>query len=466
MARQARAPAPRGSGGRLPGAKRLQALLPRLHAQFRGRRFGVSDVLAWLEKAAATPLGSSPAGDVAATSSRKRGATNVPRAEAPSASRAQAAALLRRVAKLSGAVWRARGVNHADEYSRVSARGQRVLWAEPGYSYRLREVPSSSGSGSSRFEIVRVASSRHVGCTMARRTLLVHPRAVAPMVADSSFAGGKAVAAMKGLQRSSEGVWPTGHSYWKDCSRPRSGLRLPALVVNPVAAPGTPQQPAFTFIYLHMFSLMGSRYGQFPHFFNFGEAMVRVVLPTAPLRPQSCFKHWKEWTPRARRYKLIKFHSWFDYLTDFCGSKENAIDLASLLETRRILHALIDREVKRIGDPRRVILGGASQGCCVALDAALTYPEVLGGVVGLVGHLLGSTPLDPAKRELPLHLFHETTDKEMSWKWVGPIVRRLKAEGFNVHSRRERDPSGSGHNIGSIEGTWIRSALGKLVAGA
>jgi len=224
--------------------------------------------------------------------------------------------------------------------------------------------------------------------------------------------------------------------------------------------------PAYTIIYLHSFSNRGLDYADFPHYFGVSGAAVRVVLPTAPCQEQTCFKDWMVWKGKKLRWRRIKFNSWFDYLTDKGGRAENALDIQSLLEMRARLHALIRSEVKRIGgDPKRVIVGGASQGCCVALDAALTYPEELGGVIGLVGHVLGSTPLDPAKKRMPLHLFHEASDMEMNWRWVKGTVQRLVDEGFNVTSKRESDPSGSGHWIQEIEGQWIRTALRRIVHG-
>jgi len=117
------------------------------------------------------------------------------------------------------------------------------------------------------------------------------------------------------------------------------------------------------------------------------------------------------------------------------------------------------------GNAKRVIVGGASQGCCVALDAALTYPKELGGVIGLVGHVLYHTPLDrgPELSSMPIHLFQEAKDGEMNWRWVKDIVARVAAAGFNVICKREADPAGSGHWIQEIEGKWICSALREII---
>ena len=61
----------------------------------------------------------------------------------------------------------------------------------------------------------------------------------------------------------------------------------------------------------------------------------------------------------------------------------------SLRRSRCRLEALVRREVSRLGDGRRCYLGGASQGCTMALDIYLRLAQELklGGFVGSVGFL-------------------------------------------------------------------------------
>lgn len=214
-------------------------------------------------------------------------------------------------------------------------------------------------------------------------------------------------------------------------------------------------------IYLHMFSLTADRYMDFPQFFGGHGAALRVILPQAPMRPQPCYDTWWEWNSRRGRHELKRHTAWFDYLTDSGGVRENRMDVSSLRETRQLLHAIIEQEVRRTGDPRRVIVGGSSQGCCTALDAAFTYPQTLGGVIGLVGNLLDCTPI--AGKDLPVFLFQEASDREMRWSWVRKGVARMRRERCNLTLKRERDPSGGGHFIGHVEGLWVRSALRKII---
>lgn len=297
------------------------------------------------------------------------------------------------------------------------ARPSWVSWHEYGSVYSVQKVESSQKE---QFKVVLRSGFRRVGMVESRRDV-----------------GGC----------SSEGILPFKNT----------------LVFSPWRHGTGRIKPEWSLIYLHSFSSKGADYRNLPHYFGISNAAVKVIVPTAPRQEQTCFEDWQVWKGSRLKWRRIKFTAWFDYLTDKAGKGENGIDLKSLLGMRARIHEVIRKEVKNMGgDPKRVIVGGASQGCCVALDAAMTYPEELAGVIGIVGHVLGSTPLDPAKRSMPLYLFHEATDKEMDWKWVKPTVQRLVKEGFNVISRREQDPTGSGHWVQDIEGVWLRSALRKI----
>lgn len=327
--------------------------------------------------------------------------------------------------------WKAHGIRYVDkdgssgvsnlqgfETKPCGGASNGITWREHGFMYRVHKaVPSSKGT----FQVTCTGAFKRVRCIASKENIIL----------------------------------------------PTSDKRIEfknAVVFNPRRDSLSCVVPQWTLIYLHSFSQQSKGYMDYPHYFCISNAAIRVVLPTAPVEEQSCFRDWMVYRGKRLGWRRIKFSSWFNYLTDTGGTRENDIDLESLLHMRAQLHCLIRTEVQRLGgDAKRVIVGGMSQGCCVALDAALTYPEELGGVIGVVGHVLGSTPLDPAKRSMPLHLYHETSDREMRWEWVKTTVQRLVQAGFNVSLRRERDPAGCGHWIQDIEGTWIRDALRKIV---
>jgi phospholipase/carboxylesterase len=244
---------------------------------------------------------------------------------------------------------------------------------------------------------------------------------------------------------------------------------LPAVIYHPLQPSRVHQ---WTLIYLH--GLGSSAFGNYPdlpHLFLDGTIALKVIIPTAPSRELSIFDEWwyktkqsksADGSPAKPRWRITQFLSWYDYLTNHDGKREDKIDQDSLRIMQKALHQLIRDEADQLnGRFDRVIMGGKSQGCCTALDAALTFPERLGGFIGCVGHLLSCTPTMRAgpQAETPLHFYHEVEDEIMQWAWVQQGERRLKEAGHDVRSRHNRDPEGNGHFIGGIEGRWIRQAL-------
>lgn len=240
------------------------------------------------------------------------------------------------------------------------------------------------------------------------------------------------------------------------------GDLLPAVVFSPVHA-----VPKWTLIYLHALGDHAlTDYADKPHYFFDGTIAVKVIIPTAPSRELSCYDKWWKKIKRSDgkcSWTLTRFNSWYDYMTNYDGKREDEIDWASLYVVRRAVHSIIKKEARKLGNRfDRVIVGGKSQGCCTSLDAFLTFPETLGGFVGLVGHLLGCTPVESSGSQVsaPLHFFHEVTDHIMPWKWVQKGEQKLLDAGYKVHSRHCKDPQNTYHFIGGgAEGNWVRSAL-------
>jgi len=413
----------KGGPGKLSTARatpldlsRLRQLLPRLHHHTQGKAFNVPACRAWLRRlpAAGKQWRLPTVGEASQLLRDLSAAASSPDTAGP-----------------VGA-WVTRGPSYVDPdgdagvknvhgFEQKKRADSRVIgWHESGHVYRL--CASSDSKSAALFEVTRKSAYKRLGAIGSVRDLEVN------------VAGKKSV-----FKRSV-------------VFDPRDGNQISAAT------------PEWTLIYLHSFSNKGCDYVDFPHYFGIGGASLRVVIPSAPLLEQSCFKDWNVWKGDRLGWRRIKFSAWWDYVTDKGGAAENELNLDSLLDMRAKLHALIKVEAGRLGgDTRRILLGGASQGCCTALDAALTFPGQLGGVIGCVGHHLSSTPLDSSKRAMPIHLFHEFTDKEMKWKWVEGVVQRMLDAGLNVTSKRERDPAGCGHWIQEIEGEWIRDALRKII---
>lgn len=135
---------------------------------------------------------------------------------------------------------------------------------------------------------------------------------------------------------------------------------------------------------------------------------VRFIFPHAPQRPVTV----------NGGYVM---RAWYDILD---MSLERKVDQAQLLASAQSVHALIDREIARGVDSRRIILAGFSQGGAVAFQAALTYPKPLGGLLALSTYFATADSLNaqPVQHDLPILVMHGTFDS------VVPVVLGQRAQ--------------------------------------
>ena len=83
-----------------------------------------------------------------------------------------------------------------------------------------------------------------------------------------------------------------------------------------------------------------------------------------------------------------------------------------MLESAGKVHDLIDRELERGIDSKRIILAGFSQGGAVCYQAALTYPKPLAGLFTMSTWFptANSIVRDAANDELPIYISHGSQD--------------------------------------------------------
>ncbi len=101
--------------------------------------------------------------------------------------------------------------------------------------------------------------------------------------------------------------------------------------------------------------------------------------------------------------------AWFDIVA--LDWEHNANE-AQILESAAATSALVDREIERGIDSKRIVVAGFSQGGTIAYQAALTYPKPLAGLMALSSHLATYKTLVPheANKNLAIHLFHGIYD--------------------------------------------------------
>lgn len=146
--------------------------------------------------------------------------------------------------------------------------------------------------------------------------------------------------------------------------------------------------------------------------------VVRYVLPHAPQMPVTI----------NGGYVMP---AWFDIRHDRADE-----DQAGLRASQALIEALLAREQARGVPARRIVLGGFSQGCAMALLSGLRHGQRLAGVFGLSGYLpLAGTLADEcsaANRDVPVLLAHGTQDEMVAPARAHAARDTLRALGWRV----------------------------------
>ena len=92
----------------------------------------------------------------------------------------------------------------------------------------------------------------------------------------------------------------------------------------------------------------------------------------------------------------------------------------------------MDSEIKSLGDPKKVFLGGYSQGCCTMLDAGLTYPQSLGGMIGFKGHIPSFTDKSKTYKQ-NIWVCHGIKDDSIGYKVSKSSYDRYMKKGYDIN---------------------------------
>ena len=172
----------------------------------------------------------------------------------------------------------------------------------------------------------------------------------------------------------------------------------------------------------------------------------KVVLLTAPEMPVTINNG-------------MIMNSWFDKDIDnegrFIAKEEDVI------KSYNRIAKVIEEEVSAYkGDYKKIVVGGYSQGCAMALYTGLTFDKILGGVCGLSGFLFSFTKLDERKKQLPIFLYHGKMDDVVLYEPSIKEYKKLKEQGFNLEIH---DEDHLGHSISEKEDLEIKKFFNKIL---
>ena len=171
----------------------------------------------------------------------------------------------------------------------------------------------------------------------------------------------------------------------------------------------TGDEPAASRIVLHGLGADGSNFVPVAQMLDLAAVgAVRFVFPHAPMRPVTI----------NGGYVM---RAWYDILDDDRGQRSAREDEAGLRASQAVVQAMIEREVARGVDSRRIVLMRFSQGCAMTLLTGLRSPLPLAGLAGLSGYLpLAATTAaerHPANATVPVFLGHGRDDE------IVPVAR-------------------------------------------
>jgi len=211
-----------------------------------------------------------------------------------------------------------------------------------------------------------------------------------------------------------------------------------------------------TIIFLHGFTMKSEEMIYFKNKINTilkdkkdkNKLRIKYIFPQAPKRKISC-------------YNGKIYTAWFDYLSENIFTEEE-INSTHLFSSCDKIHKLIDKEVLYHNDPKKVFIGGYSQGCGMALTAGLTYSKKLGGIIGFKGIIHKETYLKKIYKQ-NIWVTNGKKDKTIGYDIVNKLYNDLIKKGYKLTFLSQENVN-HGMRSGIIEQmVSLKSWLNKLL---
>jgi len=160
---------------------------------------------------------------------------------------------------------------------------------------------------------------------------------------------------------------------------------------------------------------------------------IKYITPKSPNRIITYFEEEKK--RQKKRGKSSKYPAWFDYITDKASEKieeEEEINTSHVDSQRVRIHKIIDRQVQyHNGHAKRVFISGYSQGACMSLDAGLTFPQKIGGIIGFKGYILSHTGFKKTYKQ-DIFVSHGKADRTIFFSVAKKSYNKYKKKGYNI----------------------------------
>uniref|UniRef100_A0A0N5AL58 palmitoyl-protein hydrolase n=1 Tax=Syphacia muris TaxID=451379 RepID=A0A0N5AL58_9BILA len=163
-------------------------------------------------------------------------------------------------------------------------------------------------------------------------------------------------------------------------------------MTDPVIIPPTAAHTA-TVIFLH--GLGDTGHGWSSVFKDeIREPFIKYICPHAPVRPVTLNMG-------------MQMPAWYDL---YGLTPEAEEDVDGIEESAKLIHSMIDSEVRAGISSDKIVVGGFSMGGALALYAGLTYDKPLAGILGLSSFLIRKDRDCTANKEIPIFMGHGDQD--------------------------------------------------------
>ncbi|ROT99887.1 carboxylesterase [Marinobacter sp. R17] len=113
---------------------------------------------------------------------------------------------------------------------------------------------------------------------------------------------------------------------------------------------------------------------------------------------------------------------------------DRTVDEAQLRQSADAIVELIEQEIARGIDSKRIVIAGFSQGGAVAYEVGLSYDKPLAGILGLSTYFATAQSIKPseANRAIPIRIYHGTHDPMVPESLGKKSVQTLQDMGYDV----------------------------------
>lgn len=257
---------------------------------------------------------------------------------------------------------------------------------------------------------------------------------------------------------------------------PTTPGRTPA-IYKPASAPTSDPAHGAAFIFLHGLgdAAEGLESKQL-------EALLQSIAPNKETDIADQFQQnsklpWMHWVfPNAQQNNEVRATAWYRP-TQWSDRPElqEPEDEKGMLESVAYVESLIDACVAKGIPPQRIVLGGFSQGCAMALLTDLTsskYAGHLAGIVGLMGYLplcdrlpdlRAKSGLPAQHGDVPVFLARGTKDQMIPKRIYDHSLKAMNMAGVSSSSLESKEYEGIGHELNGAVLKDLSEFLGRVV---